>query len=1798
MSSLRVYGRRDDQLKQRSVGAGGFLDHVDVQDAISLSTDRSVDAATIDIPDLREDDVLEISLEDGLKIWTRWDDLQSDMAGQLVRGEGDELVLPSSLRLGEQTRGAGDWALTALRRVGFDLPGATGQAVAQALEGRLEQAPGLYRWSLPDGMQPVDGGSVAADRPALLFIHGTMSSTVGSFGGLLEEQVWQRFTKQYGDQIYALEHRTLSLNPIQNALELLELLPESARLHLVTHSRGGLVGELLCRGGRISGPPIDELDLTVFEERHGQGADDLERLERLGALLTERRPAVERFVRVGCPAAGTTLASGRLDRYLSLLRNVIGAVPALKASQFYEFVTAFLLAVVKQRTDPKRIPGLEAQMPESPLVAMVNRPDVSLEGDLSVIAGDIVPSGVFARLGVLALDAFFLADHDLVVNTVAMLGGAPRKSGGRAMLTKGTQVNHFQYFKNEDTVRAIGSALEGGPDGPAEGGTFIPLDQARGRHRDRRFTGRGSTVPRPTVFVVPGLMGSHLEVAGNRVWLDIADLARGRMDRLRHDAPSVQPVEPIDRVYGELSEFLSDSHDVRQFPYDWRQSVMDWGDRLGQEMERALARSDLPVRVIAHSMGGLITQAMIHRHPAVWDEVTRRGGHRVVLMGTPINGSFTIPLVLLGRESTLKKLAMLDLRNSREEMLEIVAEYQGLLDLLPAVENRAMFERAFWNRLHELHGGWTRPDQGRLEAAKHAREALADTSFGAEPVRYVAGQAPVTPSGYRLDPGARGARRIQFLGTARGDGRVPWDSGPPPGAEVYYLEGVSHGDLPAHRAAFAAYLELLEAGDTRLLSRTPPSTRGAADEFELPDIPVDLFPDEEDLETSVVGGTRSVKIEARVPELRIRVAHGNLAFASHPVVVGHYRDDLIVSAEKALDHHLGGLLRQRHAVSAYPGDVRTSAVVFNPVERRRPRGAIVVGLGGVGRLSPGALASTIAHGMREYASRRVELDHDLVSQGDCRLRVSPLLIGTGEGGLGLRNAVAAILEGIRDANVSLAKTYGDGVVRVDEVEFIELYEDRAVEALDTLRRMACESRAGLWVEPELKALRGGRRRMYEEGDEAWWHRIEVLGGAEAGEAKDPFTPLRFKALTDRARVHQELVPAQRALIDKMVEASITRTSWDPELARTLFELLLPNSFKNAARDRRSVELVLDEEAASYPWELLVNPQGDGEPASIRAGMVRRLITPSSHSPSETSASDFALVVGNPPSDMPDLPGASAEARAVADTLHARGFKVTASIEEKGTDVLKAIFGKEGSGARGYRILHLAGHGVYRGLGSRDSGMVLGTGELLTPSEVERMRFIPELVFINCCHLGRVEGGREPGTRHLNRLAANLGTQFIRCGVKAVVTAGWAVNDSAAELFATTFYGRMLDHRETFGDAVRVAREEVRERFAANNTWAAYQCYGDHSFVLRPGAGTSAPRSVCEAATAFSAPAHAILELDNIAGQAETASTHGHEWLQGHLTDVVSRIPDSWVKGRADVQAALGKAWGRLGDHDRAQAHLGAALAMEGSDFPVRSIEAYANVTVRAAFMRWSAAHATTSSGKTNDRPDRSETSDGASIEPEARTRRCKERIHAARELIVSLMAIGELRDGASSGRSLKDLPGATSERLALLGSAHKRLAAMGGPGSGDDLLRSRDRYGDAVALAQGDGVSYPLLNWLYVVALRKARGAAEKPALFLERLDQMATEAARKDEQDPSFFNHVLTAEVKLIQGLWEGAFDPDEIMSVYGSAWIRGGSYRSYLSIDEHLDCMVRLVRRRRSLVEALNSIRAGFGSLVAEDA
>jgi hypothetical protein len=257
----------------------------------------------------------------------------------------------------------------------------------------------------------------------------------------------------------------------------------------------------------------------------------------------------------------------------------------------------------------------------------------------------------------------------------------------------------------------------------------------------------------------------------------------------------------------------------------------------------------------------------------------------------------------------------------------------------------------------------------------------------------------------------------------------------------------------------------------------------------------------------------------------------------------------------------------------------------------------------------------------------------------------------------------------------------------------------------------------------------------------------------------------------------------------------------------------------------------------------------------------------------------ALVVGDPKSDFVPLPGARDEAKRVADQLRQSGYRVTALIEPTDVQVIEKLH------ADAYQILHLAGHGVHRHrlesraqrlcdacgrpLEEREeelvSGMIIGKGMVLTPGDVKQMRRVPQLVFINCCHLGRVDADESDEYRRLHRLAANLAVQFIEMGVGAVIAAGWAVNDLAALTFAESFYRDMINGRP-FGEAVRLARERTWMEHPAYNTWGAYQCYGDPDFRLqrrdrRKGDGEP---------LVYVSPAEVVADLDNLRADAQTA----------------------------------------------------------------------------------------------------------------------------------------------------------------------------------------------------------------------------------------------------------------------------------------------------------------------------------------
>ena len=535
------------------------------------------------------------------------------------------------------------------------------KALIWAIEQNLEREPGLYRWVGDDGepgdlqaVKTADFNGWSPDKPILVFIHGTASSTLGSFGDLGETRSaleWDRLFEKYGRHIYAFEHLTFSESPIENALALARSLPEGARLSVVTHSRGGLVGDLLCMDalgqGLADGFTRNSKDLEPADEM------DRRHLLELTGELARKKFTIDRYVRVASPARGTLLISCHLDAFLSTLLHLIGLVPYLQASPAYAVAKRIILQIVKNRTDPRLVPGIEAMMPDSPLAALVGQAQPKEGAAIGVIAGDIEGGGLLKRIGVFLTDFIFFEeeDNDLVVDTDSMYGGLARDQGCY-LFDQGADVSHFRYFANARTRSALQAWLT--EEKPEESRLFLPVKPAPMEKRVRS----AAAGPQPVLFFLPGIMGSHLRVGDHdRVWFDFFDIARGGMEKIRYDQRDIYPDGLFNRFYGNLCDYLEGTHTVRRFAYDWRQPLQDEADRLATEVDQALNQTPKPVRIMAHSMGGLVARMMIARHPSVWDRLAAREGGRFIMLGTPNRGSHLMVETLLGMSDTVRMLA-------------------------------------------------------------------------------------------------------------------------------------------------------------------------------------------------------------------------------------------------------------------------------------------------------------------------------------------------------------------------------------------------------------------------------------------------------------------------------------------------------------------------------------------------------------------------------------------------------------------------------------------------------------------------------------------------------------------------------------------------------------------------------------------------------------------------------------------------------------------------------------------------------------------------------------------------------------------------------------------------------------------------------------------------------------------------------------------------------------------------------------------------------------------------------------
>ena len=708
---------------------------------------------------------------------------------------------------------------------------------------------------------------------------------------------------------------------------------------------------------------FDDVDLELFLD------DDLtsfrEGLIELNKVLTKKNIQIEQFVRVACPSGGTTLASGRLDRWLEGLLNVLGKVTGADVWDLYGIITDFLLEVKKNSASPEEMPGLACQIPTSSLIRMLNRRDIEVNSNLSVIAGDIEGAGILGKIGIFFTDLFYLEDHDLVVPTRAMYGGVKRKAP-LFFFDQGTEVSHFNYMRNETTNNRIKTALISTDQDELKALGFRSISEARHKKAapdvENRSYQKRSGSNHPVVFVLPGIMGSHLSFKNKRVWINPFSLSKGNMSQLKFNeelnADTVAADGLIGLFYGELVDYLSASHIVIPFPYDWRQSILKEAERFRKVLHDKLEESDEPVRIIAHSMGGLVARAALDGSPEVYEKFREGKKNRFIMLGTPNLGSFEIVKVLTGRSRTVKQLAAFDLKNKRKDLLEIVSRYPGLLELLPFDdEEKTYYDINTWQRLlnkdrngwgnHVFKREWTKrrewvlPNQDQLDQAKMLHNTLGVNSLNAEHTIYVAGYDSETPVGIKENDEAP----ISMMGTTKGDGSVPWETGIPEGLVPWYMPA-KHNQLASHGKSFAALAELLERGETKLLPSgdTPPwGSRSAITQFEMLDEELEVFPEEENIEALLFGNDiETIEPPKLSSNIAVSVAHGDLAFCRDAVFVGHYAEQPLLSAEEHLDFFLNNRLKARLNLGNYPGMINTSEVVLAADKEAMPGGAVIL----------------------------------------------------------------------------------------------------------------------------------------------------------------------------------------------------------------------------------------------------------------------------------------------------------------------------------------------------------------------------------------------------------------------------------------------------------------------------------------------------------------------------------------------------------------------------------------------------------------------------------------------------------------------------------------------------------------------------------------------------------------------------------------------------------------------------------------------------------------------------------------
>ena len=364
-----------------------------------------------------------------------------------------------------------DWLVDAVvdqvRVVVFKYVGRwTAATLATRLESAVQPGPVAMRSLDPEAWQPLAIQAVPAGRTqkVLLFVHGTFSSTRGSFGHLVLQPAGRAFysaaLKEY-DLILGFDHKTLTEDPMTNATQMLSALsglalPSGSTIDAIAYSRGGLVLRSLMEG--LLGDGHDLLPGVTFK----------------------------RAVLIGCTNGGTHLADAEnvkdlLDTYTNLFARASSTLGSLSGptgitigkalSTGVSLLGKFAQAIADAAIEDKAVPGLAAMRPGGDAVNALNGSQNPGSDGIAyfAISANFEPrfnvgAGIARETAELLIDRvadrlFKSEANDLVVDTVAMtaLGTLSPRLADEHVFPFGEtdRVYHITYFAQPEVAEKL-----------------------------------------------------------------------------------------------------------------------------------------------------------------------------------------------------------------------------------------------------------------------------------------------------------------------------------------------------------------------------------------------------------------------------------------------------------------------------------------------------------------------------------------------------------------------------------------------------------------------------------------------------------------------------------------------------------------------------------------------------------------------------------------------------------------------------------------------------------------------------------------------------------------------------------------------------------------------------------------------------------------------------------------------------------------------------------------------------------------------------------------------------------------------------------------------------------------------------------------------------------------------------------------------------------------------------------------------------------------------------------------------